>query len=216
MQLERTLIAICALLALVIGASLQSCDSNTESIGESSSDAPRDCLPELKLTDQGGREISLASLKGKPVLFDFIYATCPGPCLVLTQRMKAIADTLGPDLGAKVWMVSVTVDPEHDTPAALRSYAKEQGAGRPGWLFLTGPPSAIDYLMAQFKLTRQRESDGTVDHVLEFFLVAPDGRPLVQYLASDTNPAKIAGDLKDVVAGRRRADLQVTQTGVGT
>jgi cytochrome oxidase Cu insertion factor (SCO1/SenC/PrrC family) len=213
MRLDSTLIAVCALLVLVIG-SLQSCDSNTESIGGDSSD-PRNCLPELKLTDQSGREISLASLKGKPVLFDFIYTTCPGPCLVLTQRMKAIADNLGADLGTKVWMVSVTVDPEHDRPAALRSYAKEQGAERPGWFFLTGPPAAIDRLMTQFKLTRQRESDGTVDHVLEFFLIAPDGRPLTQYLASDTNPAKIAGDLKDVIAGRRLAEAHPTRTGLG-
>src|SRR5713101_3020770 len=106
MCLERTLIAICALLILVTGASLQSCDSNTESIGGVSSDAPRDCLPELNLTDQSGREISLASLKGKPVLFDFIYTTCPGPCLVLTARMLSIAEELGTVLDSEASCVS--------------------------------------------------------------------------------------------------------------
>jgi cytochrome oxidase Cu insertion factor (SCO1/SenC/PrrC family) len=54
--------------------------------------------------------------------------------------------------------------------------------------------------MAQFQLKRQREADGTVDHVLEFFLVGPDGRPLKQYLASDVSTAKIAGDLRDASA----------------
>jgi protein SCO1/2 len=185
---------------------LAACDSNSESIGSYSSAAKRDCLPELTLTDQNGRKVSLASLKGKPVLFDFIYTTCPGPCLVLTARMKAIADHLGGALGSQASFVSVTVDPEHDGPSALKAYAKEQGADRAGWYFLTGPPADVDRLMAQFKLRRQHEADGSVDHVLEYFLVGADGQPLLQYLADDANPAKVAGDLQDVIAGKRLVD----------
>ena len=164
----------------MVGAlTISGCDSNTESIGSYSSTEKRDCLPDLTLTDQNGRKFSLVSLKGKPVLFDFIYTTCPGPCLVLTARMKAIADQLGAALGPQASFVSVTVDPEHDGPSALKAYAKEQGADRAGWYFLTGPPADVDRLMAQFKLRRQRESDGSVDHVLEFFLVGADGQPLL-------------------------------------
>lgn len=185
---------------------LVGCDSNTQSAGTYSSTDNRDCLPELTLTDQNGRKVSLASLKGKPALFDFIYATCPGPCLVLTARMKAIADQLGAALGSQASFVSVTVDPEHDGPSALKAYAKEQGADRAGWYFFTGSPADIDRLMAQFKLHRQHEANGSVDHVLEFFLVGADGHPLLQYLASDVNPAKVAGDLQEVIAGKRLAD----------
>jgi protein SCO1/2 len=185
---------------------LVGCDSNSESIGSYSSAEKRDCLPDLTLTDQNGRKLSLASLKGKPVLFDFIYTTCPGPCLVLTARMKAIADHLGGALGSQASFVSVTVDPEHDGPSALKAYAKEQSADLAGWYFLTGPPADVDRLMAQFKLRRQREADGSVDHVLEYFLVGADGQPLVQYLADDANPAKVAGDLQDVIAGKRLVD----------
>jgi protein SCO1/2 len=185
---------------------LAACDSNSESIGSYSSAEKRDCLPDLTLTDQNGRKVSLASLKGKPVLFDFIYTTCPGPCLVLTARMKAIADHLGGALGSQASFVSVTVDPEHDGPSALKAYAKEQGADRAGWYFLTGPPADVDRLMAQFKLRRQREADGSVDHVLEYFLVGADGQPLLEYLADDMNPAKVASDLQDVIAGKRLVD----------
>ena len=56
-------------------------------------------LPNVTLTDQYGQQLPLASLKGKPVLFDFIYTSCPGPCQLLTQHMKLIADQLGPALG---------------------------------------------------------------------------------------------------------------------
>jgi protein SCO1 len=205
----RGLVLSLGLLAVAGGSlTIAGCDSNSESIGSSASASldQRDCMPNLTLTDQNGQKISLASLKGKPALFDFIYTTCPGPCLVLTARMKAIADQLGGALGSQATIVSVTVDPEHDGPSVLKAYAKEQGADRAGWYFLTGPPADVDRLMAQFKLRRQREPDGSVDHVLEFFLVGADGHPLVQYLGSDLNPAKVAGDLQDVIAGKQLAN----------
>ena len=111
-----------------------------------------DCLPDITLVDKDGRKVSLASLKGKPVLFDFIYTSCPGPCLLLTTRMKKIADRLGPKLGTDARIVSITVDPEHDRPEQLRAYANAQGANVNGWLFLTGTPQQIDDVMARFKV----------------------------------------------------------------
>src|ERR1700736_3695354 len=74
------------------------CNDNVEELNSPSTMAA-DCLPQFVLTDQTDHPVSLASLKGQPVLFDFIYTTCPGPCLLLTARMKAIADQLGPALG---------------------------------------------------------------------------------------------------------------------
>jgi protein SCO1 len=139
-------------------------------------------------------------LKGRPVLFDFFYTSCPGPCLVLTARMRAIAEQLGERLGSNVSFASVTVDPEHDTPPQLLAYAKEQRADRKGWLFLTGTPSQIDAVMERFKLVRRHESDGSVDHVLEFFLVGPDGRLRYQYLASEVHSERIAADLEHAAA----------------
>jgi cytochrome oxidase Cu insertion factor (SCO1/SenC/PrrC family) len=182
------------------------CNSNVSDFGGSSGSSV-DALSGITLLAQNGHPLQLASLKGKPVLFDFIYTTCPGPCLVLTARMKAIANQLGPDLGAKASLVSVTVDPEHDRPTVMHAYAKQQGAERNGWFFLTGSPAEIDQLMSRFKLVRQREADGTVDHVLEFLLVGPDGHPMMQYLASDVMPAKIAGDMQEVIAGKQLALL---------
>jgi protein SCO1 len=186
------------LVTLVVGAELVAagCNRGVERTGVYSPSGTGDCLPPLTLTDQNGKKVSLASLKGKPVLFDFIYTSCPGPCLMLTSRMRLIANRLGPMLGSKVWFVSVTVDPEHDGPGDLLNYAKQQGADQNGWLFLTGSPADIEQLMNQFKLVRQREADGTVDHVLEFFLVGPDGRQLYQYAASHAEPALVSSDIR--------------------
>src|SRR5208283_5110339 len=159
-----------------------------------------DCLPDITLVDQHGRNVSLASLKGKPVLFDFIYTTCPGPCLLLTAQMKQVANRLGPKLGTEARIVSITVDPEHDHPAELLAYANKQGADVNGWLFLTGTPEQIENVMARFNVIRQREPDGTVDHVLEFFLVDANGRALLQYLGQKAVPDLVASDVERVAA----------------
>ena len=128
------------------------------------------------------------------MLFDFIYTSCPGPCLLLTARMKKIADRLGPKLGTEARIVSITVDPEHDRPKQLLAYASAQGANVNGWLFLTGTPNQIEDVMARFKLIRQREADGTVDHVLEFFLVDTNGHVLFQYMGEKVEPEQVAKD----------------------
>src|ERR1700675_2624881 len=115
-----------------------------------------DCLPAITLVDQHGQDVSLASLKGHPVLIDFIYTTCPGPCPLMTSRMAAVAKLLGPKLGSQVTFVSISIDPEHDRPAELEKYARERGADDAGWLFLTGMPEQIDKVLALFNLQRMR------------------------------------------------------------
>jgi protein SCO1 len=185
-----------AMLILITVIALGGCNNNTESPGRYTSVGGPNCLPDIKLVDQYGQSVSLASLKGKPVLFDFFYTTCPGPCLMLTARMRSVAQQLGASLGSSVSFVSVTVDPERDSPPQLLAYAKEQRANQKGWLFLTGTAAQIDQVMARFKLVRQRESDGSVDHVLEFFLVGPDGHLLYQYLASEVHSERIASDIE--------------------
>ena len=177
-----TSLSLTMLIVLAGAATLTGCRQQTQDLGERGGFAmtdSADCLPDVTLVDQNGRKVSLASLKGKPVLFDFIYTSCPGPCLLLTARMKKIADRLGSKLGTEVRIVSITVDPEHDRPKQLLAYASAQGANVNGWLFLTGTPKQIDDVMARFKLIRQREADGTVDHVLEFFLVDANGTYVV-------------------------------------
>jgi len=197
-------LSLTMLVFLASAVTLMGCRQQAQDIGERGGFAMRDaadCLPDITLIDQHGRKVSLASLKGKPVLFDFIYTTCPGPCLLLTQRMKRIADRLGSKLRTDARIVSITVDPEQDQPKRLLAYASEWHADVNGWLFLTGTPKQIDDLMARFKLIRQREADGTVDHVLEFFLVDANGRAVLQYMGEKAAPDRVASDMERAAAG---------------
>lgn len=198
-----TSLSLTMLVVFVGVVTLIGCRRHAEDIDERGGFEVRntsDCLPDITLVDQHGRNVSLASLKGKPVLFDFIYTNCPGPCLLLTAQMKQVANRLGPKLGTEARIVSITVDPEHDHPAQLLAYANKQGADVSGWLFLTGTPEQIEDVMARFNVIRKREADGTVDHVLEFFLVDANGRALLQYIGQKAEPDRVASDVERAAA----------------
>lgn len=186
-------------LALIVSwvAILGGCKSAQDNLPQGVSPAygESDCLPNLTLTDQHGHPVSLASLKGKPALVDFIYTSCPGPCLVITNRMAKVAEQLGTQLGTKVTLVSITVDPERDGPKQLLYYAQQMRAERPGWLFLTGTPDQIDRVLKGFKLARQRESNGSIDHIVDFFLVGPDGREKLVMDPNDVSAETVAAHL---------------------
>ena len=94
--------------------------------------------PEFTLTSQDNAQVALADLRGKVVAVTFIYTFCVDTCPVLTPMMSFIQDQLGADFGAKIAFVSITVDPERDTPKVLKEYAQAFGANLAGWSFLTG------------------------------------------------------------------------------
>jgi len=106
--------------------------------------------PDLTLVNQDGKKVKLNSLlnSGKPVMLDFIYGTCTTICPVLSAGFTNLQGKLGQD-SAKVQLISVTIDPEYDTPAVMKDYLKRFRA-RPGWDFLTGSREDIDRVMRAF------------------------------------------------------------------
>lgn len=187
-------VRILAIVSLAAMLTLSAC-GDREARGDYPAANRNNCLPDVSLIDQHGSAVSLASLKGKPVLIDFIYTSCASTCPMLTAKMVAIARQLGPALGADVRIVSITLDPEHDSPAELAKYAKSHGAERDGWIFLTGPPAKIDQVLALFKLRRMREDNGTITHSVSAFLLGPDGHQVRQYNALDVRPESVVADV---------------------
>jgi protein SCO1/2 len=92
-------------------------------------------LPEFRLTDQSGRAVRTTDLRGQVVAIDFIYTRCPLPDVC--PRLSANFAMLQRRFGDKITLLSVTVDPDYDTPAILAEYARRWSAG-PAWHFLTG------------------------------------------------------------------------------
>jgi protein SCO1/2 len=184
--------------ALVVMSSLlvaAGCNGGSEGGADAES-----VLTDTKLVDQNGDTVSLESLKGKPLVVDFIYTSCPGPCLMETAKFANVALRLGNDLGSKVTLVSITVDPEHDGPKQLLDYSHQQGADEKGWYFLTGDPADIDKALAGFKLSRQKEPDGSVGHLVDMMLVGPNGRLVREYNGEIVKAQDIVDDVKKALS----------------
>ncbi len=103
---------------------------------------------DVELLDQDGRKLRFYSdvLKGKTVVVNALFTTCTGVCPPISRNFELIQQALGDRLGKDVFLVSITVDPETDTPAKLKDYAKRFHA-RPGWSFLTGKKQNIDWAL---------------------------------------------------------------------
>lgn len=98
-------------------------------------------VADFTLTNQLDRPVRLADLRGQVWVADIIFTRCPGPCATMTKRMSELQGLL--PANAPVKLVSLTTDPEHDTPRVLASYAQRFGADSNRWHFLTGPKAEL-------------------------------------------------------------------------
>ena len=103
-----------------------------------------DYFPNLPVVTQDGKTLKFYDdvIKDKIVLVSFIYTNCPDICPLTTARIAQVEDELGEMVGRDIFFISMTVDPERDTPERLKEFATAFDAG-PGWLFLTGKPEDI-------------------------------------------------------------------------
>ncbi|MGE5319528.1 MAG: SCO family protein [Hyphomicrobiaceae bacterium] len=132
-------------------------------------------IPDVKLVDADGAKVSLrATLADKPVILNFIFTSCGAICPVMSKTFEQLQDALGPDRG-KVRMVSISIDPEQDTPTVLKAYAEKYSAG-PQWKMLTG--SLDDSISVQRAFDVYRGDK--MDHLPATFLRAGPGKPWVR------------------------------------
>jgi len=156
--------------------------------------------PSFTLTAQDERRLSLADLRGKVVVLTFIYTACADTCPLLTAKMAALQGRLGADFGARVFFVSVTVDPERDTPAVLKGYGVAHGARFDGWAFLTGTPAEIRDVGKRYGIFAKKTARGDVDHTFLTSVIDPRGVLRVQYMGVRFEPAELLTDVRSVLA----------------
>ena len=109
-------------------------------------------IADFTLTNQNGTAVSLADLRGHVWVADIIFTRCAGPCPIMTRQMKQLQEALPP--GSEAKLVTLTTDPEFDTPPVLKRYAERFGADLNRWMFLTGPNTEIARLASDsLKLT---------------------------------------------------------------
>ena len=110
--------------------------------------------PDFQLTDQTGAQFASASLAGRVTLLDFVYTHCTDACPILSATFQQAQRKLADEklLGDRVMLVSLSVDPQHDTSAVLAEYGKQFKADATGWKFLTGDWDEIYDLVTGLKV----------------------------------------------------------------
>lgn len=136
-------------------------------------------VPPFSLRDQLGQPLTNADLRGKRTVVTFIFTRCPVPefCPLMSRRFQELQARLeqSPPAGPAVQLLSITIDPEFDTPEILRGYGESFGADPPRWRLATGTPEQIQALTRAFAVHTE-QSSGTLDHTLATALIDPDGR----------------------------------------
>lgn len=147
---------------------------------------------DFTLTSQDGSVVSLRDFRGKVLAVAFIFASCADVCPMLTDNMVRVREKLGAAFGPEIAFISITVDPERDTPEVLKQYAESFDAG---WSFLTGDPAAVHDVGRKYGVIARKTPTGDVDHTLLTSLVDRHGMLRVQYIGAGFDLEEFRGDL---------------------
>lgn len=159
--------------------------------------------PEFALTNQDGKRVALKDLRGKVLAITFIFSSCADTCPLLTAKMAGIQDQLGPAFGPEVNFISITVDPERDTPEVLKRYAEGNKAKLAGWAFLTGTQGEIREVTKRYGIYYKKTPRGDVDHTFLTSLVDQGGVLRVQYMGVKFNPDEMLRDIRSLLRERK-------------
>ncbi|HMD34399.1 MAG TPA: SCO family protein [Vicinamibacterales bacterium] len=162
---------------------------------------PGDAVPDTVFVDQDGNRRRFDGFKGSVVVMTFIYTRCPLPtfCPLMDRHFASMQKPLREDAALKsVHLVTVSFDPETDTPPVLRKHAKELNADLSRWTFLTGDRDEVDRFAARFGLSVSRAMNDPRDvtHNLRTVIIDKDGRLVKSYTGNDWTPAQVLADVR--------------------
>jgi protein SCO1/2 len=164
---------------------------------------PGESVPDATFVDQDGRRRGFNSFRGSMIVLTFIYTRCPLPtfCPMMDRHFVSIQERMHDDpLLKHVHLVTVSFDPQFDTPAVLKKHARELNADLNRWTFLTGEPQAIETFGARFGVFVARASNDPRDitHNLRTAIIGPDGKLIKVYTGNEWTPEEILADIKPV------------------
>ncbi len=167
-------------------------------------------VPDFGLVNQDGKRVHLAQYRGQALALTFIYTRCPMPdqCTLMSNNFAAIDQELQkqPDIYAKTHLLTISFDPEYDSPKVLRSY----GASHTGrytdetfqhWEFAGGSADEVKGIAQYFGLRYFHDTESGQDqviHSLRTVVIGPDGKLFKLYRGNEWKPAEIVGDLQSL------------------
>lgn len=167
-----------------------------------------DEVPDAELTDQSGRSRRLSDWRGRTIAVTFTYTRCPIPdfCPMMDRHFAAVQTSLkaDADLGARVHLLSVSFDPDYDTPLVLKAHAARVGADPQLWSYLTGSRQGIDKLAGALGVTVMREDAKATEiiHNLRTAVIAADGTLVKVLNGNGWQPDELLAEIR-AADGRR-------------
>jgi protein SCO1/2 len=160
---------------------------------------PGEEVPDQIFTDQAGRERRLSDFEGRALAITFIYTRCPIPtfCPYLDRQFAALQQRIAArKLQERVHLVSVSFDPEHDTPAVLAAHAKKLAADPAIWTFATGDRDEIDRFARRLGLTLVRDNPADIAHNMRTAVIDPRRRVVRIFTGVEWTPEELLGELE--------------------
>ena len=174
---------------------------------------PGDEVPDFALTNQDGKRIHLAQYRGQTLALTFIYTRCPQPdqCTLMSSNFATIDRELQkqPEVYQKTHLLSISFDPDYDTPKVLRSYGashteRYSDEGFQHWEFATGSSDEVKGIAQFFGLRYYHDTESGQDqviHSLRTAVIGPDGKLVKLYRGNEWQPNEIVTDLRSLSTG---------------
>lgn len=155
----------------------------------------------MALDDQDGRRLDPGKLLGRTVLVSFVFTGCSSVCPMQTRALVELQQKLPDPLRERVQLLSVSIDPRHDTPAALKAYAESLGVDLRHWSFVTGSPADVQRVSDALSLFRPgpdvRVPD---DHATTLWLIDPAGELRMRYRGNPPDVPRLVREITSLDA----------------
>lgn len=172
--------------------------------GEIGRKSVQTAVPDFTLVNQDGKPFQFAKARGKLVLVTFVYTSCPDLCPLLTAKFAAIQRALAEKKQNNYLLLSITTDPERDTPHALKNYAQNYKADFAHWFFLTGSRDQLAKVWNAFGVTVKTSNGGQIQHTTLTTLIDAQGKRRFDYYTDKWEEKEILKDMTSLVPARRK------------
>lgn len=203
--MSRLVIALWLLVALFAPAA--AADERTEKALARSREVIGREIPSLTFTDVEGHRVALSDLRGRPMLLALVYTGCADVCPLVIENLAPAVDAAEQALGAGSFVViTIGFDARNDTPARMRSFARQHNAGGANWRFMSGDAATIARLSDAVGFSIFPTAGG-FNHPAQITVIDKRGNIYRQIYGSTFEPPQIVEPLKDLVFGREQPFL---------
>lgn len=214
-EISRSITALLLILALLVPASVFCADIESEAFRgafEATRKAEGAVLDDYALIDQDGVGFHLSEYfkTGRPLVISYIYTGCPHVCPTITRDFIGAAEKARERLGDRFDLLTVTFDPERDTPARLREYALKFTKDLKRYRFATADEATIRRLAGQTGFYYTKKDDGSFDHIDMATIVASGGVVFRQAYSIRTRPEALVDLIDEAVTGRPQTGASAT------